>query len=1023
MRRFFVAVHAQRRAVALLFAAAIVLGAVAVARMPASIMPEVTFPRITVIADAGELPAATVVRTVTMPLESAVRRIPHVREVRTTTSRGSVEMNLDCDWGSDMDLTLQRVQAQVEAARGSLPPGTRLDARLMSPRLFPVLGYSLTSRTLPLAQLRDLADFTLKPELARLPGVADVVVQGGRPLEARVTLDPARLRARGLDVAHVTDAIRHATLLESVGLLETNGRLYLGLADGRPHELEDLRAIAIPVAGGPPVVLGEVATVELAEAPAFVRYQAQGREAVLVNLLRQPSASSITLADATRRWFADHRDRLPRDVSLQVFYDQSDLVRGSVGSARDSLLVGALLAVAVILLVLRRARLGLAAAAVLPGSIAITLLALALLGQSLDMMTLGGIAAAVGLVLDDAIVVVEHLAHRAEAGGEEDRPAALAELFPTLAGSTACTLAIFLPFLFLDGVTGAFFRVLTLAMALMLGASFVLCLTIVPLLAPSGTPAAPRGDRPPGRFARLTAFAARRPAIGVIATLVLIGLAVPLQGTLGTGFLPDMDEGSLIMDYVSPPGTSLVETDRVLRQVEATIDATPEVAAWSRRTGDQLGFFITEPNVGDYVLRLKPKRARSADAVADDLRARIEGSQPSLQIEFGQLVEDVIGDLTSNPQPIEIRVFSEDRDLAERKAREIAALVGRVRGTVDVKDGIVVSGPDVTLVTGAAGARRGLSTEDLADDVTPAVGGVDLGEIVRGARVEAARGGTPSRGRGRRRRPGGRAAARRRRGARVGSRRRHGAGERRRDRDRPRRPADHGRGDRAAVRPRHGLRRGRDPAAGEARDRAAAAGHAHLRRPLGAAAVVVPRPRRGARRRARARRADPAGRVPLVVAARVPARRRAGVAHGRARRAVGDGQHVQHLELRRRDHARGHRRGERLLPARRMATAARRRPRSRRGIGGRRPPPCPCRVDDHHRRRRGAGAARARARHRRLTAAPARDRRHRRLHAVVPAAARRPAVAARPLRRRRRVSAAPGRVPDPDGPFPKRGFA
>ncbi len=734
MSRLFEVVHAQRRAVGLVFVVVLVLGALAVARMPASILPEVTFPRITVIADAGELPAATMVREVTMPLEAAVRRIPHVREVRSTTSRGSAEINLDCDWGCDMDLALQRVQGQVEAVRAVLPAGTSLDARLMNPRLFPVLGYSLASPSLTPAQLRDLADFTLKPELARLPGVADVVVQGGRPLEARITLDPARLRARGLDVPRVEDAIRRATRLESLGLLESNARLYLGLADGRPRDLDDLRAIPVPVAGGAPVALRDLATIELADAPAFVRYRAQSREAVLVSLLRQPSASAITIADAARDWFRRNARRLPPDLRLQVFYDQSDLVRGSVGGVRDSLLVGALLAVLVIILFLRSARLGLAAATVLPGSIALTLLGLSLLGQSLDMMTLGGIAAAVGLVLDDAIVVVEHLAHRAGSPGAPGRAAALAELVPTLAGSTLCTLAIFLPFLFLGGVAGAFFRVLALAMSLMLGSSFALCLTVVPLLgraARTHAAAAPAREGAGGPLDGLV----RRPLAALAAVLVLLGAAVLLQRTLGSGFLPEMDEGALILDYISPPGTSITETDRLLQQVERLIDATPEVVAWSRRTGDQLGFFITEPNVGDYVLRLAPGRRRPADEVADALRVRIEGSQPALQIEFGQLVEDVIGDLTSNPQPVEVRVFGEDRDVLERTARRVAALVASIRGAVDVKDGIVVSGPDVSLAPSDAGARRGVTTEDLADEVTPAVGGVDLGEIVRGARA------------------------------------------------------------------------------------------------------------------------------------------------------------------------------------------------------------------------------------------------------------------------------------------------
>jgi multidrug efflux pump subunit AcrB len=731
--RGFLVVESQRRAIALGFAAILGLGTWIAFRLPSSILPDVTFPRIKVIADSGELPAAVMLRTVTIPLEAALGRIPHLSEMRSITSRGSVEINLDCEWGVDMDLALQRVQSQLDAVRNRLPDGTSLDARLMSPAQFPVLAYSLVSDRLSGAELRDLADFTLKPELSRLPGVAEVVVQGGSRLEARVTLDPGRLAARGLDAGAVAEAVRASARLESVGLLEANGRLYLGLADGRPRDLDELRAIPVVTRGGPPVTLGSLGEITLEEAPQFVRYRAQSSPAVLVSLLRHPSASVITLQQSTQRWLRDHRAQLPPGLRVQAFYDQSDLVRGAVQGARDSLLVGAVLAALIMIAFLGSLRLGAGGACVLPGSIALTLIGLSLTHQTLDMMSLGGIAAAIGLVLDDAIVVVEHLATHTPDGDAPARARAMAGLFPSLTGSTLCTLAIFLPFRFLGGVSGAFLRVLALSMSLMLASSYLLCLTVVPLLT-RRAPARVRRSRE-GRWARLVGFGARHPAAGVAVVVVLVAAAWALQSTLPSGFLPGMDEGSLILDYLTPPGTSLVETDRMLREVDREIDATPEVIAWSRRTGDQLGFFITEPNTGDYVLRLRPGHRRAADEVADDLRRRIERREPAMRIEFGQLVEDVIGDLTSSPQPIEIRVFHDDTDLAQHAARDIAALLGRVRGVVDIKDGIVVSGPDATLSADPGAARLGVTTRDLADAVRPAVAGVDVGEIARGARA------------------------------------------------------------------------------------------------------------------------------------------------------------------------------------------------------------------------------------------------------------------------------------------------
>jgi multidrug efflux pump subunit AcrB len=742
VKAFFEFVLRQWRAVSFACVAMTALGLAIGLQLPAAILPDVTFPRITVIADSGERPGEEMLRAVTRPLEVSIRRVPGVKEMRSKTSRGSTEINLDCEWSSDMDLTLQRVQAQIDATRSALPSGTSVEARLMNPTLFPVLGYSLTSDTRSLAQLRDLAELVLKPELGRLPGAAEVVVQGGRRLEARVTLDPTALEARGLRAQDVAETLQRATELRSVGLVDANRELYLGLVDARPPGLAALAEISVAVRGGQPVPLAQLGHISLEEAPEFVRYAARSREAVLLNVMRRPSASTLGLARAVHGWLAVHRKLIPADVQIEAFYDQSDLVRSSVGSVRDSLLVGALLAVVVVMLFLRSPRLGLAGAIVLPGSVALTLLGLWLTHQSLNMMTLGGMAAAVGLVLDDAIVVVEHVAHRAAAratqhgqpSSAQGHAEAMREILLPLLGSSLCTIAIFVPFILLGGVAGAFFKVLALTMTLMLCSSFVLCITFVPLVS-RVRPAARRPSRGDGALGRVLEFSVRHGWAGLLAAALLVAAAIPLRASLGSGFLPEMDEGSLIIDYVSPPGTSLVETDRILREVEREITATPEIEAWSRRTGDQLGFFITEPNGGDYVLKLRQRRRRSAEEVADDLRQRIEASQPSLQIEFGQLVEDVIGDLTSNPQPIEVRVFGEDRPLSESFAQRVAQILDQVPGVVDVRSGVVVSGPNVAIVPGSTAIRLGLDAPALADGVLPAVAGLDAGQILRGARV------------------------------------------------------------------------------------------------------------------------------------------------------------------------------------------------------------------------------------------------------------------------------------------------
>ncbi|TMQ70150.1 MAG: efflux RND transporter permease subunit, partial [Candidatus Eisenbacteria bacterium] len=413
MNRFFERMHGQRRAILCGLLALTVVGYALGLRLPAAILPEVTFPRIKVIAESGERSGDEMLREVTRPLETSLRRVPGLLEMRSITSRGSTEINLDCSWSSNMDLTLQRVQAQVAAVRDAMPTGTSIDARLMNPALFPVLGFSLVSPGHGLAELRDVATLQIQPELSRLPGVAEVVIQGGGQLEARVTLDPTALEAHGLDAKCVADALTKTSTLESVGLLESNRELYLGLADARPPNLEALANVPIPVPDGAPARLGTLGRIALEEAPQFTRYAAQSSEAVLVNVLRQPSASTIDVAREARRWFDEHRSVLPSDTRIQVFYDQSDLVRDSVTSVRDSLIVGAVLAVILIILFLGSWKLGWTALIVLPASVGLTLFGSSLSHQSLNLMTLGGVAAAVGLVLDDASVVVEHLSHRA----------------------------------------------------------------------------------------------------------------------------------------------------------------------------------------------------------------------------------------------------------------------------------------------------------------------------------------------------------------------------------------------------------------------------------------------------------------------------------------------------------------------------------------------------------------------------------------------------------------------------------
>ncbi|HKB69456.1 MAG TPA: efflux RND transporter permease subunit [Thermoanaerobaculia bacterium] len=713
-------------------------------RSPASIFPAVTFPIVKVIADVGEEPASRVMPTSTRPLEEAVLRVPGVRRVLSATSRGSTEMSAEFTWGTDMQQALQRVQAEVERIRPDLPPDARVDVEWMNTSIFPILGYALTSDTESQASLWELAEYTLKPALIRIPGIGQVQIQGGRQREFQVRLDPAALAGRRLSARDVVDAIQKDNAVESAGLLESNHELYLSLVDGRARGIAELSALPIPLPGeGVPARLSDLGTVASGDAFSAVRTTADGRPAVLVNIVQQPSANTVAIARGVSDLLKNEPDLIPKGVRWTNFYDQAAFVSGSVGGARDAILIGVGLAVLVLFFFLRDWRLTAIAAATIPVCVAIVLLGLAVTGQTINLMTLGGIAAAIGLIADDAIVVVEDMQHGAHAsGGELGADLGISRFLPPLLGSSLSTMVIFFPFALVTGITGAFFRPLALTMAMALGVSFLLSAIAVPAAVKAFGATKGRG-KPPAqggmpRLRRLVSVFVRRPVLALVAFVLLMAAAFVLWRVIGTDFLPAMDEGSIILDYWTPPGTSLTDTDQMLDAAETIIRKMPDVDAYSRRTGTQLGFFITEPNRGDYVIKLKPKKhRREVDEIIDELRGKIASAEPAIHTDFGQLLEDNIGDLTGGvPQPIDVKIFGADENLLEEKARRAARIIGGVHGVEDVFDGITIAGPALSIRPKAAVlARSAMTTDDLHAAVEPALTGTVASDLLIGDRV------------------------------------------------------------------------------------------------------------------------------------------------------------------------------------------------------------------------------------------------------------------------------------------------
>ncbi len=707
--------------------------------LPVSLFPDVAFPRIAVSLDAGDRPAELMLQQVTQPVEEALRQLPGIRQIRSTTSRGSAEIAIDFAWGRDMSVALLQVDTALDRMLPGLPPGTRIDSHRMDPTRFPVLAFSLRSATLDASSLRDLALYQLRPLLVGITGVARVGVQGGATAEYQVNLDPARLQALGLRPGQIVQQLRAQNVYQAVGRFEDHYKLYLTVIDQRAHSLDTLRRLIVATIAGQPVHLADVASVAIGPAPQWQRVSADGQEAVLLQVYQQPNANSVRMVHDVDAALAAYRRQLPAGVILGRWYDQSELVLGAANSVRDAMLLGTLLAALVLLLFLRHLKVTLIAVLVVPATLATTLLLMHALGMSLNIMTLGGMAAAVGLIIDDAIVMVEHILRRlrdGQAPASQRVLTAARELLSPLLGSSAATLVIFLPLAFLSGVTGAFFKALATTMSMALVVSFFLSWLVIPLLAERFLKAS--DEAPPATwllrlqagYARLLAFLLHRPLYLLVLLLPLCLGGWTAYRQIGSGFMPVMDEGGFTLDYRSPPGTSLSETDRLVRQMEAIIRANPNVASYSRRTGAQLGGWLTEANEGDLFIRLKDGQRAPVDAVMDDLRTQIATHVPGLDVEMAQLMEDLIGDLTAVPQPVEVRIFASDPQILERQARRVAHALGAIRGLVDLRDGITPAGDSMRLVIDPAQASfYGLSAQDISDQVSLALQGVSAGHI------------------------------------------------------------------------------------------------------------------------------------------------------------------------------------------------------------------------------------------------------------------------------------------------------
>ncbi len=718
--------------------------------IPVSVFPTTDFPRIVIGVDNGVMPIDQMMVIITRPIEESVNSVPGLQQVRSITSRGSAEIDLFFDWHENMVTTLQLVDAALGSIRTQLPATAVIQTHRLNFSSFPIIGYSLTSDTVPQTQLWTMATYDLKPRLNRLDGVATVVVQGGQEPEFAITPDPAKLLAANVTVSDILDAVRRTNLIDSPGLLQENHQLYLALVDGQVKDPAQLSQIVIKATpAGIPVRVGDVAAVAPGIKPVYTVVTANGKPAVLLNINRQPDSNTVAVADEVHAEIDNIRQSLPPGIQIQPFYDQSQLVTESIKSVRDAILIGLVLASIIMVLFLRDWGASAVAALVIPATVMITFIALKALNQSFNLMTLGGLAAAVGLVIDDAIVVVENVAlHRAAGQGRvEAVHSALKEITAPLIGSTITPIVVFVPLIAITGVTGVFFRALAVTVGVSLLTSLGLALSWTPtlslyLMRSKNGEAAPRSDLSEkdkllaaedaalsGRFRRVIEFYERwlrfaldRPKWIAIFSAVLVIASFLCYKALGSDLLPAMDEGGFVLDYITPAGTSLEETNRMVTHIGEMIHELPEVQGYSRRTGLQLGLAaVTEANTGDFAVILKSKRSRSVDEITEELRTKIKQEEPAVDVEFVQVLQDMIGDLSNAPEPIQIKLFSPDAALLSQWAPRIGDAIQKVPGVVDVLNGIenTISGPaTVFRVDPMVAARAGFTPEEVAIDAS-----------------------------------------------------------------------------------------------------------------------------------------------------------------------------------------------------------------------------------------------------------------------------------------------------------------
>lgn len=715
----------------------LISGAFSYKNMKTSLFPNITFPKIKIIADNGSQPVDKMMVTVTKPLENAIKQVENLKLIRSTTSMGTCEISAYMVWSSDIDLAKQRVESRIAQIKNDLPPNTQISVEKMNPSILPVMGYSLQSKTKSQIELKLIAENIVKPYISAIEGVASVSVIGGKDKEYRIVLNQKKLSLLKINPQDIENAILQTNFIESNGYTIDYRRLYLTVTDASVKSKEEIENIVISNNEFRNIKIKDVANVEISERSEYIKIKADGKNVPLIAVLKQPESNLIEVASEVSFKVSEINKILPTGVTLEPYYNQAEFVGKSIKSIIDVLWIGLLLAIVVTIIFLRSFKASFVILITIPLTLALTFITLYAINFDFNIMTIGAIAASIGLIIDDAIIVVEQI-HRTHEDFFDKKPTelvgkAIKFLFPSMVSSSLSTIVILIPFALMTGVAGAYFKVLTETMIITLVSSFIvtwLGLPVIYLLFSNNKTMTEKGVVHVVKERKWVDFFTKRTYISLALVSILILAIVLIIPKLETGFLPVMDEGSIVLDYNSPPGTSLEETDIMLSEVDKILETIPEVDTYSRRTGTQMGFFITEPNRGDYLIELKKKRKLSTDEVSDIIRKKVEESVPALTVDFGQVITDMLGDLISSAQPVEIKIFGDDHEKLKEISKEIASKIEKIEGTADVFDGIIVAGPIINIIPNEKKLKQfGLTPSNLQTQVQYYLEGTVVGNV------------------------------------------------------------------------------------------------------------------------------------------------------------------------------------------------------------------------------------------------------------------------------------------------------